>query len=63
MTETPDGDLAPAYRYDATNVLKGAEMLGKHLGMFTDKVEVSGGLAIETISDLMDELSDDETTR
>lgn len=63
MTETPDGGLAPAYRYDATNVLKGAEMLGRHLGMFTDKVEVSGGLAIETISDLMDELSDDETTR
>lgn len=63
MTETPDGELAPAYKYDATNVLKGAEMLGRHLGMFTDKVEVSGGLAIETISDLMDELSDDETTR
>ena len=39
MTETPDGELAPAYKYDATNVLKGAEMLGRHLGMFTDKVD------------------------
>lgn len=63
MTETPNGELAPAYKYDATNVLKGAELLGKHLGMFTDKVEVSGGMAISTVSDLMDELSDDETTR
>ena len=37
--------------------------LGKHLGMFTDKVEVSGGLAIDTISALMDDLADDETIR
>ncbi len=39
MTETPDGKLAPAYKYDATNVLKGAELLGRHLSMFTDKVD------------------------
>ena len=63
MTETPNGELAPAYKYDATNVLKGAEMLGKHLGLFTDKVEISGGMAISSISDLMDDLADDETTR
>lgn len=37
--------------------------LGKHLGMFTEKVELSGGLAIDTISALMDDLADDETTR
>lgn len=37
--------------------------LGKHLGMFTDKVELSGGMAISTISDLMDDLSNDETIR
>lgn len=39
MIETPDGKLAPAYKYDAANVLKGAELLGKHLGMFTDRVD------------------------
>lgn len=39
MTETPTGELAPAYKYDATNVLKGAELLGRHLSMFTDKVD------------------------
>lgn len=39
MTETPDGELAPAYKYDASNVLKGAEMLGRHLGMFEPKAD------------------------
>ena len=63
MTETPSGKLAPAYKYDATNVLKGSELLGRHLAMFTDKTEISGGMAISTISDLMDDLADDETTR
>lgn len=37
FTENPDGDVVPAYKFDATNVLKGAELLGRHLGMFTDK--------------------------
>jgi phage terminase small subunit len=37
MTETPDGDIAPAWRYDATNALKGYELLGKHLKLFTEK--------------------------
>jgi phage terminase small subunit len=36
------GELRPVWKFDATNVLKGAELLGKHLGMFKDKVELSG---------------------
>lgn len=63
MTETTNGSLAPVYKYDATNVLKGAELLGRHLSMFTDKTEISGSMAISTLSDLMDDLADDETTR
>jgi len=39
---TPDGDIAPAYKFDAQAVLKGAELLGKHLKLFTDKTEVTG---------------------
>ena len=35
---TPTGE----YRFDAGNVLKGCELLGKHLKMFTDKTEISG---------------------
>lgn len=40
LGEAPDGSLKPIYKYDATNVLKGAELLGRHLAMFTDKSEV-----------------------
>lgn len=61
--EDANGQQVPAFKFDAGNVLRGAELLGKHLGMFTDKVEVSGGMAISTISDLMDDLADDETIR
>ena len=46
MTETESGDLQVVAKYDATAVLKGAELLGKHLKMFTDKTELSGGLSL-----------------
>lgn len=36
---------------------KAIEMLGKHLGMFAGKIEHSGTIEIESLSDLMDELS------
>lgn len=42
MVETPAGGLAPAYEFDPMAVLKGAELLGKHLKLFTDKTELSG---------------------
>ena len=42
LVQTPLGDIAPAYTFEANAVLKGAELLGKHLKMFTDKVEQSG---------------------
>jgi phage terminase small subunit len=34
LVETPNGDMVPAYTFNAMGVFKGAEMLGKHLGMF-----------------------------
>jgi phage terminase small subunit len=50
MTETPTGVLAPAYAFDAKSVLKGCELLGKHLKLFADRVEHTGkdGAPIET---------------
>ncbi len=42
MVEDAEGALAQAYVFDAGAVLKGAELLGKHLKMFTDKTELSG---------------------
>ena len=40
FVETPDGELAPAFTFQSMAVLKGSELLGKHLKMFTDKVEL-----------------------
>ena len=42
MIETEDGLIAPAYKYDASNALKGYELIGKHLKLFTDKHEHAG---------------------
>jgi phage terminase small subunit len=39
--ETPDGGMAKAYTFNAMGVLKGAELLGKHLKLFTEKVQLS----------------------
>ncbi len=35
MVETPSGEMAPAFTFNAKDVLKGAELLGRHLGMFS----------------------------
>ena len=37
FVDTPEGDMAPAFGFDPKNVLKGFELLGKHLKLFTDK--------------------------
>ncbi|PNK64548.1 terminase small subunit [Pantoea sp. FDAARGOS_194] len=49
MCETEDGEVAAVFRYESASALKGYELLGKHLKLFTDKVEHSG--SIETMSD------------
>ena len=40
--DTPDGEVAPAYKFDAGAVLRGAELLGRHLAMFTDNMRYAG---------------------
>ena len=37
MINTPDGEIAPAYKFNAGGVLRGAELLGRHLALFHDK--------------------------
>lgn len=51
MVETAEGQWAPAYEFDSMAVLRGAELLGKHLKLFTDKTELTGagGGPIETL--------------
>ena len=47
--ETPDGEDAVAYTFQAMGALKGIELAGKNLGMFKDKLEVEGDLKITKI--------------
>jgi phage terminase small subunit len=42
MVETSAGDLAPAFTFQAAAANRSLELLGKHLGMFPDKVEHTG---------------------
>ena len=54
ITTDEDGGMAAAYKYDATNALKGYELLGKHLKLFTDKVDHSsddGSMSPKHVSD------------
>jgi len=43
LVETPTGDLVPAYTFNAMGVFKGAELLGKHLGMFAGETMPGAG--------------------
>lgn len=59
MINTPDGRVAPAYTFDSQGVLKGCELLGKHLKLFTDKVEIDGGVTVNIVKKKFDgELGD-----
>jgi phage terminase small subunit len=40
--EGADQELKPAFAFDAKGVLKGCELLGKHLKLFADRVEHTG---------------------
>ena len=42
IIENADGDLVPAFMFKESGALKGLELLGKHLGMFKDKIELTG---------------------
>jgi len=51
---TPDGEKVPAYVYDAKNALKGYELLGKHLKLFTEKVDANlnnGNFEVKIVPD------------
>lgn len=41
-----DGTPTGEYQFNAAGALKGYELLGKHLKLFTDKVEQSGNISI-----------------
>ena len=51
MERNQDGDMQPTgeYKFDAANVLKGSELLGRHLGMWNDKLKIAH--SFEQLSD------------
>ncbi len=46
-----EGKETGEFKFDATAVLKGAELLGRHLAMFTDKSTVDVKLVLQEMSD------------
>ncbi len=52
--DTPDGMTVPAYTFDSNAVLRGCELLGRHLKLFTDKVETK--ITTGTHEDALDAL-------
>lgn len=42
--------IAPMYAFDSSAVLRGAELLGKHLKLFTDKTELSGDMIVNVVT-------------
>lgn len=59
MVETPDGLVSPAYTFDATNVIRGADLLGKHIGYFKEdnnQKGLLGDLPRSTVKAIMERL-------
>lgn len=46
-----EGKPTGEYRFDAAGANKSTEMIGKHLGMFTDKIEYSGNITVRKLED------------
>lgn len=55
-----DGKLLPCgeYAFDSKGALKALELLGKHLGMFTDKLSLSGSVNTGRLDRILEQLYD-----
>lgn len=50
------------WEFDAKDALRALELLGKHLGMFSDKLRLEGSLNINVgLADLLEEVAGDES--
>jgi phage terminase small subunit len=47
-----EGNETGEYKFDSTGANKATELIGKHLGMFRDKVEHSGSLGVQIVDDI-----------
>jgi len=42
FVENKDGQLVPAYVFDARNIIAGSKLLGEHNGTFKQRLELTG---------------------
>lgn len=59
LEKGPDGEMAPTgeYRFDAANVLKGCDLLGRHLAMWNDKINMRHDFGQMSDEDIRAELA------
>lgn len=51
MVETELGEIVPAYTFDPASVLKGCDLLGKHLKIWNDVGSKENPLTVDKLSD------------
>ena len=56
LVETPDGEVAPAYVFDSSGANRSLELLGKHIGMFSESLELKGRVTL-THEDALSQLA------
>lgn len=44
-----DGEPTGVYKFDSAGANRSLELIGKHLKLFTDKINVEGGLVVKTV--------------
>lgn len=61
MVETPKGEVVPAYAFDASNVLKGCELLGRHLVLWKDVGSKDNPVIVQKVERTIVEPKHDDT--
>lgn len=46
FVENAEGDTVPAYVFNSMGATRSLELLGKHIGMFADKIKHEGGITL-----------------
>ena len=59
LLETGEMEETGTYQFDSKGALRALELIGKHLGMFSDKVHVSGSLNTGQLSNVLAQLRGD----
>lgn len=52
MVQAVDGQGRSVWQFDSTGANRALELIGKHLGMFTDRLRLSGDVGVKIIDDI-----------